>query len=109
VAHPFRGGCLAFAAMIFVFALEKGLISRALSVGVFVLLGELSYSIYLIHQVLLRSYSAHIQQSVPGAINGLAPWISYAAYWAVLLASAYAMWRLVERPGRRFIVALSKG
>jgi hypothetical protein len=27
--------------MIFVFALEKGLISRALSVGVFVLLGEL--------------------------------------------------------------------
>jgi len=42
-----------FAFMIAVFSLERGWISRALTTGPMLLLGELSYSIYMIHHFIL--------------------------------------------------------
>ena len=49
-------GCAAF---ITVLALQQGLISRVLSLPPFILLGELSYAIYLIHVILVLYYGAH--------------------------------------------------
>jgi peptidoglycan/LPS O-acetylase OafA/YrhL len=65
-----------------------------------VYLGRISYSIYLVHAVLLvlfealvRVYGLHL---APAAVR-----YGYgAAYWPVLLAAASLTWALIERPGQ---------
>jgi peptidoglycan/LPS O-acetylase OafA/YrhL len=36
-------------------------------------------------------------------------WLVYVGAWAVTLALAYVVWRFVERPARRYLVALAGG
>ncbi|MFX9093507.1 hypothetical protein ABTN25_20600, partial [Acinetobacter baumannii] len=43
------GGAPIYAAAIFVFAKQKGRLSGALTLPIFVLLGEISFAMYLIH------------------------------------------------------------
>jgi peptidoglycan/LPS O-acetylase OafA/YrhL len=80
--------------VIFVFAFQKGAISRMLSLKPFLLLGETSYSLYLVHYmtfgVIIRSLG----------ITGIA---GFALGCAASLVLAFALWRLVERPARRTI------
>ena len=92
---------LPFAALILVMALELGWLSRLLAFPLLVLLGELSYSLYLIHQVVLRYYAAHAPAFalIPG-------WIAYPVFWALTLLAAFVTWAVVERPARRFLVGL---
>ena len=65
------------------------------------LLGEISYSVYLVHYTLLRYYWANLPTlaASPG-------WLSYAVFWLLLLLTSHLMWRLVERPARAFLVGL---
>ena len=90
-----------FGILILVMALEKGLISRLLSFPFAVLLGELSYSIYLLHQVLLRYYQVHLSvfSEVPG-------YLAYTIFWVILLLLAHLMFNCVEKPCRQFIIRL---
>jgi peptidoglycan/LPS O-acetylase OafA/YrhL len=46
-------GSLTFCALVLLFAFEGGLVSELLKTGVFVLLGKLSYSIYMTHAAVL--------------------------------------------------------
>lgn len=87
--------------LIIVIALESGLISRLLSFPLAVFLGELSYSVFLLHQILLRYYRAHdvVFSAIPG-------WIGYITYWSALLLLAHLMWYLIEEPCRKLLTEL---
>jgi peptidoglycan/LPS O-acetylase OafA/YrhL len=97
------GGLIApfFALLIFVMALGQGLVSRLLSFPLLVLLGEISYSVYLIHSILLRVYAEHFR-----TFSWYQAWQAYLVYWLVLLLAAYVSWRCIERPCRAFLVGL---
>ncbi len=89
---------LSTAALILIVALEKGLISKFLSVRPLVLLGELSFGMYMLHCVLLayRSVSFPQDRSI----------VALALFITTLLVAAHFMWFAVERPIRRLIVAI---
>lgn len=91
----------AFAALIIGVALERGIIARALSARGALLLGEISYSVYLVHNIILHVYYAHGLQT-----RNIPSPLAIVVYWAIVLLSAHLLWVFVERPGRRFLVWL---
>lgn len=92
---------LVFALVIFVMAFHRGLLSRALAIPPMQLLGEISYSIYLLHYVLLLAYRAD-----PGITKDMTGAQSYLAYWIVVLMASFIVWTLVETPARRWLTGL---
>lgn len=95
--------CGLYGLLILLMAKEKGLISRFLSWGLFQSLGEMSLSIFLLHQILVRYYQWRIEDT-----TNLPNLLLYAYLWAVLLLGSYVLMVLVERPGRRFILGLGQ-
>ncbi len=95
------GSAPLFGLLIFVMALEKGLVSRILSWRIAVLLGEISYSVYLVHLLSLHFFLTYSPafSSVPG-------WVAFAAYWMMVLIVSHLIWTLVERPFRQLIRGL---
>lgn len=93
---------LPIALLIFIMALERGGVSYLLSLPVLVLLGEISYSVYLFHDVLIASY----HYFHPGITLLLPNWFAYTSFWLITLVTAYAVWALIEIPCRRFLVGL---
>jgi len=93
--------CLEFALLIFVMALELGPISRLLSWSFFVFLGEISYSVYLIHKTLIEFYRIN-----PKLFVSMPNWFAYLLFWVATLGIATLIWVSIERPCRRFIVGL---
>jgi len=91
--------CGAFAALILVMALERGAVSRFLTARLFVVLGEISFALYLLHPVLLTIFTDHARSflRVPHLIL-------YAMYWALTLLTAHLVWVMIETPMRRFLV-----
>ncbi len=96
-----QGGtvCISFAILVYIMAREEGWISHALSAPLGVILGEISFSVYLMHQMLIKWYVVHADQFL-----ALSPWLVYAFYWALVLATSYLIWAAVERPLRKAIV-----
>lgn len=99
------GGLMAmpFAALILVLAFQRGAVSRHLfALPLLVILGEMSYPIYLTHQIGLRHYNGNrvaFDAAAPGVVL-------YAVVWAVVLCVSYLVWRLVERPSRAWLLSL---
>ncbi|MBI5589580.1 MAG: acyltransferase [Deltaproteobacteria bacterium] len=95
------GSVIFFGLLIFVMALEQGWVSKILSWPFAVLLGEISYSVYLIHTILLRFYQhyRHVFSDIPG-------WILYTIYWILVLIISHLIWLFIERPIRRIIIGL---
>ena len=89
-----------FGCLIVVMALNRGLVSRFLSLPFIVLGGEISYSIYLLHLPLLMYYQLH-QARLAWIPNP----VKLVMFWSLVLAGSYLMWRYVERPCREFIRA----
>lgn len=87
-----------FGCLIVVMALNRGLLSRALSHPVFVLLGEISYSVYLLHLLIVQGYLRH-QPALAWIPNPL----KLLLYWGLVLLVSYLMWRFVEKPCRQFL------
>jgi peptidoglycan/LPS O-acetylase OafA/YrhL len=67
------------------------------------LLGEISFSIYMIHQLVIRSLMIN-----PSWTEGVPAALAMAGYWAFVLIASYATWQLVENPCRRLMVGLFK-
>jgi peptidoglycan/LPS O-acetylase OafA/YrhL len=88
----------AFALLIITFARSSGLISRALSLPLFVRLGEISFSIYMIHQIVILFFNEHIVMLMGFAANPLA---QLSVAMLVLLLSEVAF-RFVEEPARKW-------
>lgn len=87
-----------FAALIGVMALNQGLLSRGLSRPALVLLGEISFSIYLLHHVIVLYYLGHRQ-----AVSWIPDPFHLPLYVCIVLTASYLMWRYVEMPCRRII------
>jgi peptidoglycan/LPS O-acetylase OafA/YrhL len=91
---------VAFAATIWIFAHQDGLISRALSGRVCEWMGEISFALYMCHQILLRWLD-------PKPMTD--PWVAtefFIPYAVASLALSAAIFHLVETPVRRAIVSL---
>ena len=93
--------CGPLALLIVVMALDRGLISRALSTPLLVLLGEISYSSYLLHQTLI----AYVQPN-SRAFAFLPNSVVLVLLCAVILVLAYLVWAVIERPCRHWLVSL---
>ncbi len=87
-----------FALVVVVFAKCRGYISDLLSFRFFVTLGEISFSFYLVHQILLRYYISHQDQFM---------FISPAAkpyfLFVLSLILSYELWQWVEKPAQSMI------
>lgn len=81
--------------LIFIFAFERGWLSRLLGSRPMVLLGEISFSVYLVHLTVFYFYLRHFQlEAGKPAYFGLAICIG------VTLALAFAIWAIIEVPCR---------
>ncbi|RZL68534.1 MAG: acyltransferase [Variovorax sp.] len=91
------GSCWAFAVLIVVFATGGGVLSRMLTVRPMVFLGEISFSIYMLHLVLMKVF-----------VTTLAwPEVPEVVYFSALLALASASYLLVEKPAQRLLLGKS--
>jgi peptidoglycan/LPS O-acetylase OafA/YrhL len=72
----------------------KGLGTRAMSISVLVLVGEMSYTIYLIHWPIYVAISPYTVR--------WSYWVMMAARMAIIVPLALASWYLMERPLRRW-------
>ena len=89
------GSAPVFAVLIFVFALGRGLISRILSFPLMVWLGEVSFSLYLVHMSVLNWYEANISHFI------FLPKIVVAGlYWSLSIYIAWLLYKSVETPCR---------
>jgi peptidoglycan/LPS O-acetylase OafA/YrhL len=113
-----------FAAAVLVFAGERGAISRALTSRPAAALGRWSYSIYMVHTLVLAALfsAAHIGELALHRrwlidLNdgrailelGSAPAndLLLLLYLAAVIAFAALTWRVIERPGQRFFNRLA--
>jgi len=110
-----------FAVTVLVFACESGRISAALSQPAFLKIGELSYSIYMLHFLvagrftdvarLLRHFGFHtLVQTRQGELIGLETWqgdLLTIVYLAVVIVGAGLTFRFVEEPSRRWFRGLA--
>ncbi|WP_354345513.1 acyltransferase family protein [Phyllobacterium ifriqiyense] len=81
-------GAVIFAALIYVFAHERGWISCALKARPLVFLGEISFSTYMLHQIVSRYLATYDLNSIP-------------LYLGVTYAGSYLLWMVIEKPGKR--------
>jgi peptidoglycan/LPS O-acetylase OafA/YrhL len=95
------GGLLIFAAAIYVFAHQAGAISKVLKHPTLVLLGEISFATYMVHQVIIRVAQSH------KLVDAVGLEVASAAILTATYVSSYLLWRFVEIPSRRAIVGLS--
>ena len=86
-----------FAAFILVLSLEQGFLAKALSGRLMVVLGEVSFAMYMLHQLALH-YMADA-----GFHAARADWPMFAAFCVAIILLSYAVWMLVERPSRRLL------
>jgi peptidoglycan/LPS O-acetylase OafA/YrhL len=87
-----------FPFLLVVMATQQGLVSRALSWQPFVLLGEISYALYLIH-VPMQTWIRILRNHFPSMPD---PFVVM-TYWGASLIGAWLLWRYVECPMRRAI------
>lgn len=112
-----------FALMVWVFSYERGLCSKILKGRAFVLLGTLSYSIYLLHGF-IASKTPSLARYVAGNLSwdvvsvnekgqevlGATLWQGDAislAYLGIVVAGSFVTYSIVEAPSRRFFRALA--
>lgn len=117
---------LLFAALVFIFASQSGPISRLLAWRPFTFVGEISYSIYLVHYVIVLvvfggavvlgsrlGFDAIVERGVHKAslINMPNPWVgdlASLAFLAVTVAVSWGTYSLIEKPGRDWFNRLAK-
>jgi hypothetical protein len=66
-----------------------------------VLLGEISFSVYLVHQILLREYAWKFQ-----VYSSTSRYIVFPVYFALVLVVSHLIWTVVERPFRSWMLSL---
>lgn len=93
-----------FAILVVAFASGRGLLGTWLAWRPFVLLGEISFALYMCHHILFRSIGATGSLAAFGGMGR-----QYVAYWAMALGLSYALFRFIEQPGRCAILGLLPG
>ena len=93
---------LGFAMLIWVFAHQAGAISQALSKRWLTWLGEISFAVYMCHQIILRRLVPVAIDNVPAALE------TFGVVIVLTLIVAAAIFHLVETPSRHAIVSAYK-
>ncbi|MEJ0015483.1 MAG: acyltransferase [Acetobacteraceae bacterium] len=89
----------AFALFIMVIARQEGIVSSILRCRTLVVLGEISYAVYLLHQLLIRWWLVHGSR-----FAGILPdAMAYLLFWILTLVGSFIIWRFVETPARRWL------
>ncbi|MDP1723428.1 MAG: acyltransferase [Alphaproteobacteria bacterium] len=97
------GSVFVFGLLIYLIAQGRGKVSKILCNPFFVLLGEISFSMYLTHQTLLTIYR--------GKISYFADFpnpITFSIFISILLSLSFLIWACIEMPGRRYILGYKK-
>jgi peptidoglycan/LPS O-acetylase OafA/YrhL len=85
------GSCWVFAIVIATFAGGHGVLGRILSSAPMVWLGEISFAMYMVHQILFKIATRH-------------SWMqSEFAFFLALIAASAALHYVIERPGRALL------
>jgi hypothetical protein len=87
-----------FAALIVLFAMQRGAISRCLATPIPVRLGEISFALYLTHRLFLRHYYQH-EDTFPEMSSAML----YTLFLVTALVTAHFIWQVVEVPARAFL------
>jgi peptidoglycan/LPS O-acetylase OafA/YrhL len=90
------GSCWIFAILIPVLASGRGLIGNLLSTKLPVFLGEISFSIYMIHQILYKFFSGWLPKEST----------TTTMYFAALIFIATATFLIIEKPARRYLMKI---
>lgn len=93
----FAGSSWVFAILIISLAQGSGLIGKLLSARLFVWLGEISFAIYMVHQVLLKIF-----------VTRLPEWTHDVVYFFVLIALSAVIHHFVEKPAKDWLLRLGK-
>lgn len=98
---------LLFAALVLSLALSSGPIARWFGGRTLVYLGEISYSIYLIHTVILLVMGQALQRVWPVPSN--VPTVGFVGVYVVFIAASilagHLLFRFVEEPARKWLRA----
>lgn len=94
------GAASAFSLLIAVFALEKGALSRFIRIRPLVYLGEISFALYMVHQLVLRFMEDHgyMARDYPTLVKAM-------IYWLASIAVAVTAHHLIERPVQKLILS----
>jgi peptidoglycan/LPS O-acetylase OafA/YrhL len=84
----------AFLPLVLLFALQRGHISQLLSLKFAVLLGEASYSLYLVHQMVFATLISR---------TTMIGWPAFVIGALLSQMLAFALFRLVENPARQYV------
>jgi peptidoglycan/LPS O-acetylase OafA/YrhL len=94
------GSAPLYALLIVLFAQERGFLSKALRHPLLVLGGEISFALYLTHQIVLKMMTPYLHD-----FNAAIFWGSYSI---VAVIVAYLLWASVEKPCRRWLLRQHK-
>lgn len=97
---------LPIAIVILVFSLQKGLVSMALSSKPLVYLGEISFSLYMIHQIVIRVIEDYVG-NVVGPGNNYRDVMMQIGTSILIIALSSLTYHLIENPARQSIRRLS--
>ncbi|MBE7175909.1 MAG: acyltransferase [Mucilaginibacter polytrichastri] len=103
VPQNYRFACyywLPMCLLIFAFAFQKGLVSRLISYRFFIILGEISFSFYLLHQIMIR-YFFSVNKRMYDPIER-----DYYMFFVILLVSlglSYLAHRFIEMPANVYL------
>jgi len=93
-----EASAVCFAWVIWAFAHHAGPISRLLSTRLAVQLGQVSFSLYMIHQIVFRFLEVH------GYSEKMSLPVHFIVYLTLSMAGAYILFYAVEDPARHWIV-----
>jgi len=102
VYHGIKDVPIFAALLIFGLASETGLLARALRFGVFVWLGRISFSVYLLHGMLLALAFGYLPPARLPFAHEAQGLVWAGGITAIILALATVTWLTVEEPARRF-------
>ncbi len=93
------GGCLSYACLIAAFASGRGWLAKRLEQPALVWLGEISYSLYLVHGLVLYPITNTTSQwSLP------LRYLALAGSLCLVIFVSYLIYRFVEVPGRKLLL-----
>lgn len=90
----------AFAFLLFSIAMYRGIVSRVLSIPIIVYLGEISYSLYLVHQIVFRWWADRKY-----LFSDFPMWAQFAGAVVVSLVISAFFFKFIEGPSRRVILS----
>jgi peptidoglycan/LPS O-acetylase OafA/YrhL len=80
---------------------QNGWLSRLLSLPLLIIGGEISYSIYMTHEV--------VNHATMAAIQPFGPWAAFLVTTAITLVISTILFYLVESPSRNFVKRMLRG